>query len=81
MMVPKFGGFTVDNDELMIFKKKWIYVPPKDELRSLVLNEAHREVYMAHPKVTDMRTDLKTLFFWKGMKAYIVNYMEICLEC
>jgi hypothetical protein len=38
-------------------------------------------VYMAHPRVTKMRGDLKPLFFWKGAKADIVNYMARCLEC
>jgi hypothetical protein len=80
MMVPKFEGFTVENDELLRFKSQ-IYVPPNDELRSLILNEAHREVYMAHPGVTKMRAYLKPLFFWKGMKVNIVNYVERCLEC
>jgi hypothetical protein len=28
-----------------------------------------------------MREDLKPLFFWKGLKADIVNYVAICLEC
>jgi hypothetical protein len=28
-----------------------------------------------------MKEDLKPLFFSKGMKNDIVNYMEICLEC
>jgi hypothetical protein len=64
MMVPKFEGFTMDNDGLLRFKGQ-IYVSPNDELRSLILNEAHREMYMAHPGVTKMRADLKTLFFWK----------------
>ena len=36
---------------------------------------------MAHPRVMKMRADLKTLFFWKGMKADIVNYVARCLEC
>jgi hypothetical protein len=36
---------------------------------------------MAHPGVTKMRENLKSLFFWKGMKADIVNYVERCLEC
>jgi hypothetical protein len=36
---------------------------------------------MAHPGVTKMREDLKPLFFWKGMKADIVNYVARCLEC
>jgi hypothetical protein len=64
MMVPKFEGFTMDNDGLLRFKSQ-IYIPPNDELRSLILNEAHREVYMAHPGVTKMREDLKPLFFGK----------------
>jgi hypothetical protein len=58
-----------------------IYVPPNDELRMLTLSEAHRAVYVAHPGVTKMRADLKPLFFWKGMKADIVNFVARCLEC
>jgi hypothetical protein len=38
-------------------------------------------VYMAHPGVMKMRVDLKPLFFWKGMKEYIVKYVAQCLEC
>jgi hypothetical protein len=65
MMVPKFEGFTLNNDGLLRFKGQ-IYVFPNDELRSLILNKAHRAVYMAHPGVTKMRADLKPLFFGKG---------------
>jgi hypothetical protein len=43
MMVPKFEGFTMDNDGLLRFKSL-IYVPPNNKLRTLILNEAHREV-------------------------------------
>ena len=80
MMVPRFEGFTFDEDGLLRFKNQ-ICVPPNDELRRLILNEAHRVVYMTHPGVTKMRADLKPLFFWKGMKADIVNYVARCLEC
>ena len=80
MMVPRIEGFSFDSDGLLRFKN-WIYVLLNDELRMLILSEAHREVYMAHPRVTKMRADLKKLFFWKGMKEYIVNYVAICLEC
>jgi hypothetical protein len=80
MMVPKFEGFTMDNDRLLRFEGQ-IYIPPKNELRSLILNEAHRAVYMDHPGVMKMRANLKPLFLWKGMKANIVNYMARCLEC
>jgi hypothetical protein len=54
MMVPRFEGFSFDSDGLLRFKN-WIYVPPNDELRMLILSEAHRAVYMAHPGVTKMR--------------------------
>jgi hypothetical protein len=79
MMVPKFEGFTMDSDGLLRFNNR-IYVPPNDELRSFILDEAHKVVYMAHLRVMKMREDLKPLFFWKGMKADIVNYMARCLE-
>jgi hypothetical protein len=50
-------------------------------LRSLILNEDYRAIYMAHPEVMKMREDLKPLFFWKLMKEDIVNYVARCLEC
>jgi hypothetical protein len=79
-IVPQFEGFSFDSDGLLRFKSR-IYVPSNAELRMLILSEAHREVYMAHPRVTKMRVELKPLFLWKGMKAYIVNYVARCLEC
>ena len=79
MMVPRYEGFTLDSDGLLRYRGR-IYVPPNDELRTLILSEAHRAVYMAHPGVTKMRADLKPLFFWKGMKADIVNFVARCLE-
>jgi hypothetical protein len=80
MMVPRYEGYSFDSDGLLRFRG-WIYVPPNDELRMLILSEAHRAVYMAHPRVTKMRENLKPLFFWKGMKADIVNFVARCLEC
>jgi hypothetical protein len=54
MMVPRFEGFSFDNDGLLRFKNR-IYILPNDELRMLILSEAHRAVYMAHLGVTKMR--------------------------
>jgi hypothetical protein len=80
VMVPRFEGYSLDRDGLLRFRGR-IYVPSNDELRMLILSEAHRAVYMAHPGVTKMRADLKPLFFWKGMKADIVKFVVRCLEC
>ena len=62
MMVPRFEGYSFDSDGLLRFIGR-IYVPPNDKLRMLILSEAHRAVYMAHPRVTKMRADPKPLFF------------------
>jgi hypothetical protein len=70
----------LDNDGLLRFGGQ-IYISPNEELRMLILRKAHRVVYMAHSGVTKMREDLKPLFFWKGMKVDIVNFVARCLEC
>jgi hypothetical protein len=80
MLVQRFEGYALEDNRLMRYNN-WIYVLPNDELRSLILSEAHRAVYMAHPRVTKMRADLNPLFFWKGMEADIVSYVARCLEC
>jgi hypothetical protein len=80
MMVPKFEGYSLDNDGFLRFNEI-IYVPPNDELRSFILSDAHRVVCMAHPGVTKMKEKLNHLFFLKGMKKYIVSYVVRCLEC
>jgi hypothetical protein len=64
MLVPMFEGYTLDKNGLMRYNNQ-IYVPTNDELRILILNEAHREVYMAQLGVTKMRENLKPLFLWK----------------
>ena len=50
MMVPRYEGYSFDSDGLLRFKSQ-IYVPPNDELRMLIVSEAHKAVYMAHPGV------------------------------
>ena len=57
MMAPRYEGYSFDSDGLLMFRSR-IYVLPNDELRMLILSEAHRAVYMAHPGVTKMRSDL-----------------------
>jgi hypothetical protein len=80
MVVPRYEGYSLEYDGLLIFKGR-IYIPPNDKLISLILSEAHQEIYMAHPGFTKMKENLNHLFFWKGMKEDIVSYVLRCLEC
>jgi hypothetical protein len=63
-MISKFEGYSLDNNELLIFNNE-IYIHLNDELRSLILSEEHQEMYMAHPRVMKMKVDLNPLLFWK----------------
>lgn len=40
-----------------------VYVPHFGDLRELIIVEAHRAPYVAHPGVKKMHTDLRKLFF------------------
>jgi hypothetical protein len=44
---------------------------PKGEAREIPLNEAHSSAYSIHPGSTKMYLDLKTRYWWKGMKKDI----------
>jgi hypothetical protein len=74
MMVPKSEGYTLDKNGFLRYNNH-IYLPPNNELRSLILRESHRVVYMPHPGVMKMREDLKPLLFWREIKADIFSYM------
>jgi hypothetical protein len=54
MMVPKFEGYSSNDDGLLIFNER-IYVPANDELRSLISSEAHRALYINHLRVKNMK--------------------------
>ena len=41
---------------------------PKGEARGIMLDEAHNSAYYVHPGTTKMYLDLKTRYWWRGMK-------------
>jgi hypothetical protein len=44
---------------------------PKGEAREILLDEAHNSAYSIHPGSTKMYLDLKTRYWWRGMKKEI----------
>jgi hypothetical protein len=57
-----------------------MYIPEGGDIRSIILKEAHRELYCAHPGVKKMYADMRKLFFWVGMKHDVVHFIAKCLE-
>jgi len=51
------------------------------ELRKELLQESHSSTFSTHPGSTKMYQDLKTHYWWPGMKRDIVEYFAQCLSC
>ena len=50
-------------------------------IRDLILREAHDSVYSIHPGSTKMYQDLKTRYWWHGMKRDVAEYVALCHTC
>ena len=67
-------------DGIIRFKDR-ICVPNNEELRKLILEEAHKIQLSLHPGATKMYQDLKKMFWWQGMKKVVAEYVASCLTC
>ncbi|GJR68169.1 putative reverse transcriptase domain-containing protein [Tanacetum coccineum] len=51
-----------------------IWVPLKGEVRTLIMDEAHKSKYSVHPGADKMYYDLRDRYWWPGMKKDIAEY-------
>ncbi|KAK1432277.1 hypothetical protein QVD17_09172 [Tagetes erecta] len=68
-----------ENKIKMRFGRIWI--PRFCEVKTLLLDEAHKSRYSVHPGATKMYRDLKRNYWWPGMKRDIAKYVAKCLTC
>jgi hypothetical protein len=73
-------GFSVDDQGTLWYKKR-LCVPEIKEIRELILCEAHDSVYSIHLESTKMYHDLKSKYWWYGMKRAIAEYLALCDNC
>jgi hypothetical protein len=76
----KAPRFSVDEQGTLWYKKA-ICVPEVKEIRELILREAHDSAYSIHLGSTKMYHDLKSRYWWYGMKRAIVKYVALCFSC
>jgi hypothetical protein len=76
----KIAGFNVD-EQGMLWYKKHLCVPEVKEIQELILREAHDSSYSIHPGSTKMYHDLKSRYWWYGMKWAIAEYVALCDNC
>lgn len=58
----RFEGYSINTDGLLIYKGS-IYIPEVGELRNLIMFEAHKAPYSAHPGVKKMNFDLRQHYY------------------
>nr|GEU55495.1 putative reverse transcriptase domain-containing protein [Tanacetum cinerariifolium] len=58
-----------------------IWVPLKGDVRTLIINEAHKSKYSVHPGADKMYYDLRDRYCWPGFKKDMNVYVSRCLTC
>ncbi|GJV50783.1 putative reverse transcriptase domain-containing protein [Tanacetum coccineum] len=67
-------------DESLYFVDR-IWVPLVGEVRTVIMDEAHKSKYSVHPGADKMYHDLRDMYWWPGMKRDIATYVSKCLTC
>ncbi|GJR57254.1 putative reverse transcriptase domain-containing protein [Tanacetum coccineum] len=57
-----------------------IWVPLKGDVRTLIMDEAHKSKYSVHPGADKMYYDLRDRYWWSGMKKDIAVYERIAMD-
>ncbi|GKA27231.1 putative reverse transcriptase domain-containing protein [Tanacetum coccineum] len=86
--VDKFAGLQKSLDEMIkqrsdgtLYYLDRIWVPLKGEVRTLIMDEAHKLKYSVHPGADKMYYDLRDRYWWPRMKKDIAEYVSKCLTC
>lgn len=61
------NDFEVDEHGILRFRDR-ICIPDNSDMKKAILEESHRSKLSIHPGATKMYQDLKSLFWWPGMK-------------
>jgi hypothetical protein len=72
--------FSRASDGTILFEGR-ICVPSDQELRRLILEEAHKSSFSIHPGATKMYQDLKREYWRPGMKTDIAKFVARCIVC
>ena len=72
--------FTVNEDGFVYYRDR-VCVPNDDEWKKSILEEAHRGSFVMHPGSMKMYQDLKTSYWWSGMKRDVSELVTKCMVC
>nr|GEV13992.1 hypothetical protein [Tanacetum cinerariifolium] len=85
--VDKFVGLEKRLDEMIeqrsdgtLYYLDRIWVPLKGEVRTLIMDEAHKSKYSIHPRADKMYYNLRDRYWWPGMKKDITEYVRTAMD-
>ena len=79
-LISKRKDFREDAEGVIWFKDRLCVLDIKS-IWELILKEAHETAYSIHPRSEKMYQDLKSRFWWYGMKREIAEHVAICDSC
>ncbi|GJR76299.1 reverse transcriptase domain-containing protein [Tanacetum coccineum] len=56
-----------------------VFEPLKGEVRTMIMDEAHKSKYSIHPGADKMYYELRDRYWWPGMKKETAEYVSKCL--
>ncbi|GJU16554.1 putative reverse transcriptase domain-containing protein, partial [Tanacetum coccineum] len=81
-VVDEFAGLQKGLDEMIeqrsdgtLYYLDRIWVPLKGEVRTLIMDKAHKSKYFVHPGADKMYYDLRDRYWWPRMKKDIAEYV------
>jgi hypothetical protein len=76
----KISDFSEDSQGTLWLGKR-ICVSDLKPIKESILREADDSAYSIHPSSTNMYKDLKTWYWWNGMKRDVTEYVALCDTC
>ncbi|GKC79110.1 putative reverse transcriptase domain-containing protein [Tanacetum coccineum] len=82
--MDEFVGLQKGLDEMIeqrsdgtLYYLDQIWVPLKGDVRTLIMDEAHKSKYSIHPGADKMYYDLRDMYWWPRMKKDIAEYQSM----
>ena len=73
-------NFSITQESVLTMKGK-VCVPDVEDLRKLIMEEAHCSTYAMHSGSTKMYRTTKENYWWSGMKKDVADFVSRCLVC
>ena len=69
------------NEDGFLYYRDRVCIPNDDELKKSILEEAHNGSFAMHPSSMKMYQDLKTSYWWSGIKRDVSEFVTKCMVC